>query len=475
VDTRIGAAHHNAATCDKEISVDCPPLNGAQLRKTARRHLRHFLADFSRLEAEFPGSYPHVIVSGEGAYVYDDSGRRLLDAGNHLGACNIGHGRREVAQRMAEQAERLEFSALDSGNSHDVAIRYAQRLAQVLPIRDACLSFCTSGSESNELAFKIARHYFHATGQLQRTKILSRVGSYHGSSYAAMSATGIGVFSAGFGPLPEGFRHVPQPSPDRCEFCRDMEGCTLACIDATRELVEREGSETIAAVVGEPVAIPQAVKIPHPDYWPRLRQLCTETGSLLIVDEVVTGFGRTGRMFGIEHWNVEPDIMVMAKGITGGYAPMGAVAVSRAVNDTFDERPLVHLNTFSGHPVACAAADATLDVLEAEDLVANARSMGAILTDELQRMRQAVPQILRISSLGLMSSVEVDAAAVPDIPRFVRKLRQQAYEHNLLVRANPDGTRVAAFFYPALTVNEDDIVSGVRSLEAALRATFAFA
>ena len=216
--------------------------DGRDLRRAAQGRLRHFLADFMRLEQEYPGIYPRVIVRGEGPYVFDDTGRRLLDAGNHLGACNIGHGRKEVARRMADQAERLEFSALDSGNSHDAAIRYAERLSGVLPMDDACISFCGSGSEGNELAIKIARSHFALKGEPQRTKILSRVGSYHGSSYGAMAATGIDAFSAGFGPMAPGFARIPQPSHDRCIYCGNSEACTLACVEATEQLVSEEGA-----------------------------------------------------------------------------------------------------------------------------------------------------------------------------------------------------------------------------------------
>jgi adenosylmethionine-8-amino-7-oxononanoate aminotransferase len=446
---------------------------GRELRLAAQHHLRHFLADFVRLEQEYPGVYPHVIVRGEGPYVFDDKGRRLLDAGNNLGACNVGHGRKEIARRMAEQAERLEFSALDSGNSHDVAIRYARRLSGILPMDDACISFCGSGSEGNELAIKIARNYFALKGEAKRTKILSRTGSYHGSSYGAMAATGLDAFSAGFGPVAGDFVRAPQPSHDRCGYCCNAQSCTLACVDATEKRIAEEGPETIAAIIGEPVPIAQAVKIPHPDYWPRMTELCRGTGALLIVDEVVNGFGRTGRMFGCDHWNIRPDIMVMAKGISSGYMPLGAVAVSARVNEVFRERPLLHLNTFAGHPVACAAAEATLDILEREKLVENAARMEPVLRAELERLASTIPELVRVSVIGLMSSTEVDASKVADMPRFVRRIRHEAYENGLLVRVNPDGTRVSAFFYPPLNVTAEDVVTGVKALEIAFRTAFA--
>jgi adenosylmethionine-8-amino-7-oxononanoate aminotransferase len=446
---------------------------GQELRLEAKSRLRHFLADFVRLEQEYPGVYPNVIVRGEGPYLFDDKGRRLLDAGNHLGACNIGHGRKEVARRIADQAERLEFSALDSGNSHDVAIRYARRLADILPMDDPCISFCSSGSEGNELAIKIARGHFALKGEPRRTKVLSRHGSYHGSSYGAMAATGIDAFSAGFGEVPAGFSRIPQPSHDRCAYCGNSETCTLACVEATEQRIVAEGADTIAAIIGEPVAIAQAVKVPHPEYWPRIADLCRRTGALLIVDEVVTGFGRTGRMFGCEHWGIRPDIMVMAKGITSGYVPMGAVAVTARVNDAFRDRPLLHLNTFAGHPVACAAAEATLDILERERLVENAMRLESVLRQELERVASAIPEVVRVSVTGLMSSLEADASKVGDIPAFVRSVRYHAYQNNLLVRANPDDKRISVFFYPPLNVTQDDVVTGVGALEAALSAAFA--
>jgi adenosylmethionine-8-amino-7-oxononanoate aminotransferase len=374
---------------------------------------------------------------------------------------------------MAEQAERLEFSALDAGNSHAVAIRYAQRLSRILPMDDACISFCGSGSEGNELAIKIARSYFALKGETKRTKILSRTGSYHGSSYGAMAATGIDAFSAGFGPVAGDFARIPQPSHDRCGYCGNAQSCTLACVDATEKRIAEEGPETVAAIIGEPVPIPQAVKIPHPDYWPRITESCRRTGALLIADEVVNGFGRTGRMFGCDHWNIRPDIMVMAKGISSGYVPLGAVAVSGRVNAVFREHPLLHLNTFAGHPVACAAAEATLDILEREKLVENAARMESVLRSALERLAAAIPEVVRVSVIGLMSSTEVDASKVADMSRFVRRVRHEAYENGLLLRVNPDGARVSAFFYPSLDVTKEDIVIGVKALEIAFRNAFA--
>ena len=231
-------------------------------RMTASRTVRHFLADFASLEERYPGAYPRMITRGEGAYLFDDQDRKLLDAGNHLGAGMIGHGREEVAERIAGQIGRLEFAALDSGKSHDRVAELASRLAAVVPLDDpsspsprAAARPTTSPSSWRALP---RRH-----GEPGRDRILFRDGSYHGATIAAMSATGAAAFQAGFGPLAPRFTQVPQPSPSRCGFCDRGGAARCACAEALEEAIEREGPETIAAVIAEPVAILQAVKVPH--------------------------------------------------------------------------------------------------------------------------------------------------------------------------------------------------------------------
>ena len=270
------------------------PEDAQATRRLAQLRVRHFLADFRDLEARYPGSYPRLITHGDGPYLYDDAGRRLLDAGNHLGAGIIGHGRREIGARMAAQSTTLEFAALDSGASHPKAVELADRLAGLVPLDDPIFSFTSSGTESNDVAFKLARAYHARRGQPERTVILSRDGSYHGSSYSGMAATGAPAFRAGFGPMPSGFEQMPQPSPGRCTFCDRDSGCSLRCADALEAAIDRLGPENVAAVIAEPIAILQAVKIPHADYWPRIQDTCRRHGILVIADEVVGGFGRTG-------------------------------------------------------------------------------------------------------------------------------------------------------------------------------------
>ncbi|HSI79157.1 MAG TPA: aminotransferase class III-fold pyridoxal phosphate-dependent enzyme [Solirubrobacterales bacterium] len=439
------------------------------MSELARHRVRHFLADFDELEKRYPGRYPRMITRGDGPYLFDDSGKRLLDAGNHLGAGMVGHGRREIADRMAAQAAELEFAALDSGVSHPKVTELGERLAALVPVDDPIFSFTSSGSESNDLAFKIARAYHDRRGEPERTVVLSRDGSYHGSNYSGMAATGAPAFSTGFGPLPAGFEHVGQPSPGRCPYCDRATGCTLACADALAAIVERITPERIAAVIAEPVAILQAVKVPHPGYWPRVQQICRSNGILLIADEVVTGFGRTGELFGSTHWDVRPDLLTMAKGLTSGYAPMGGLAVARHVEDAFDA-PLLHLNTYAGHPVASEAALATLDILERESLVDRAAELEPLLRRELTRVGDATDRVLAVSVLGLLSSIEFDVAELDYGAGILIELRHQLYEQGLIARCALGDGVLTLVFYPHLVVSEEDIRFGADAIIAAIKA-----
>jgi adenosylmethionine-8-amino-7-oxononanoate aminotransferase len=446
------------------------PADAAAVRRQAHRRVRHFLADFRDLEARYPGHYPRLITRGEGPYLFDDTGRRLLDAGNHLGAGMIGHARREIAERMAAQVAAVEFVALDSGASHPKVVELAERLAALVPLDDPIFSFTSSGSESNDLAFKIARAYHHRRGEPQRTVILSRDGSYHGSSYAGMAATGAAAFRADFGPMPANFDQMPQPSPGRCTYCDRETGCNLQCADALEAAIERHGPGNVAAVIAEPVAILQAVKIPHADYWRRIQETCRRHGILVIADEVVTGFGRTGRMFGSDHWSLRPDIMSIAKGLTSGYAPMGATVAARHVEDAFADGPLLHLNTYAGHPVACEAALATLDILERESLVERAAALEPVLTRELERVREATSRVLRISVVGLLSSVELDVSDRQDAADLLIALRHEMYERGLIARGSAGDGVLTVVFYPTLVVSEEDIAFGTQALADAVAA-----
>ncbi|GFG52382.1 aspartate aminotransferase family protein [Mycolicibacterium agri] len=445
----------------------------SQAQSTALRRVRHFGADFAHLDRVFPGKYPRVFVGGEGTDLIDEDGLRVLDAGNHLGVCVAGHGRSDIADAIAGQVRQMEFASLEAGASHVYVTRLADELARRVPVDDPIFNFVSSGSEANELAFKLARDYHRRMGQSGRFKIMSRYGSYHGSTFAATTATAIPAFREQFQPLVPGFVALPQPFAGFCGKCSFDDKCVEHCIAETEAIIEREGPDTIAAIIAEPVSIPGAVKVPSDDYWPRLREICDRYGILLIADEVVTGFGRTGKLFGCEQWNVKPDIMTMAKGLTSGYIPMGAAAVSRRVQEAFEASPLVHVNTYAGHPVACAAALETLKIIDDEGLVANAAASEPVLRDGLERARVEVPWQARASAIGLLGSLEIRVPADVDAEWFRAQLWHQCYEHGVVVRVTRSADVVSVFFYPALVIDDQRLRDGLDRIVAAVRTVVA--
>lgn len=442
-------------------------------QESAKRRVRHIGADFAKLDARFPGDYPRMIVRGEAADLIDSTGHRVLDAGNHLGVCVVGHARPELAQAISAQVMSLEFASLEAGTSHPQVARLGEKLAELVPVDDPYFTFASSGSEANEVAMKIARDYHRRRGEPGRFKILSRHHSYHGASYGATSATGIPAFREPFEPLAPGFISLPQPFAGYCGVCSMDEPCHGHVIEETETILEREGPHTIAAILAEPVSIPGAVKVPQPDYWPRLRELCDEHGILLIADEVVCGFGRTGRWFGSEHWGVRPDIMTMAKGLTSGYVPMGATAVSRKVQQAFEQTPLVHVNTYSGHPVACAAALATIEIIEREGLVEHAADCETELRQLLEGIAAEAPWPARASVIGLLGSIEISLPDDVDAESFRMQLWDESYRRGVAVRVTKAAQTVSVFFYPPLVTDKDRMREGLDALGTAVRTTTA--
>jgi adenosylmethionine-8-amino-7-oxononanoate aminotransferase len=436
------------------------------VRLSLRSLVRLSTADFATLDRLYPGQYPRVIVAGQGAHVVDADGRRLLDSGAHMGACQIGHGRAELGERLAEQAAAIEFTTLDAGLAHPHALELAARLAPLLPVRGQPLFlFGTSGSEANETAFKVARAYHAARGEGGRRKFLCRAGSYHGMTFAAMAATGIPAAREPFAPLPPGFVRVTQPSPKRCGYCTRGGPCTLECAADVERAIEREGPETIAAFIGEPVAFREAIKVPAPGYWPAIREICDRHGILLIVDEVITGFGRTGQLFGLGHWAVEGDIITLAKGLTSGYVPMAACVLSEGVGAMLKNHPMTHISTYAGHPLACTAALTALDILERERLVEQAALLEPVVRGELEGLAGNRGSVIGTSVIGLLGSIELELADGADPAEVSARMAHEAYERGVIARAAAEGSEAVFYFYPALVATEDDVKMALFALD----------
>ncbi len=341
----------------------------ARLHALANRHLwGHFTALHDSLDQT------RIIERGEGCYVWDDEGRRYLDGLAGLFVSQVGHGRPELARAAADQAATLGYFPLWS-YAHPNAIELASRLAHAAPGDLNRVFFTTGGSEAVESAWKLARQYFKLTGQPLRHKVISRHLAYHGTSMGALSITGLASIRAPFEPLVPGTAKAANTNRYRCHLCGDRPACTLACADDIEQVIEREGPETVAAVFVEPVQNSGGCFVPPDGYFARLREICDRHGILLVSDEVICAYGRLGHLFGSERFDYRPDIITTAKGLTSGYAPLGAMIVSDRLAEPFcgTGEMFLHGFTFAGHPVSCAVALANLDIIDDEDLCGRVR------------------------------------------------------------------------------------------------------
>lgn len=368
-------------------------------------HLIHPL--HSRFEHRYAG--PLIIGRGEGIYLFDIEGKRYIDSFACLANVNIGHGRQELADAAARQMSIHAYSSNYAGSTHRPAIELATRLAGLAPPPLKATYFTCGGAEANDSAIKTARYFWLERGKSEKLKIISRARAYHGLTATAMWATNIPDFQEGFGPALPGFVSVNPPYSYRCPHCANQPKCTLACADEVEQAIEREGPDTVAAVIAEPVQAAGGIYPPDPEYFPRLRNICDRHNVLLIADEVITGFGRTGKWFGSQNWDVGPDIMSFSKGITSGYIPLGGMMVSEEIFDVMNtaKQRWMHAYTYSGHPTCCAVAQVNLDIMESESLPDNAAGQGNRLHRGLLELEsnQFVGDIR--GGYGLLAAIEL--------------------------------------------------------------------
>lgn len=374
-------------------------------REIDKSHVWHPLFQHQRLDE----TDLLIFKSAHGTTLIDSDGREYLDAYSALWNVNVGYGRQEIADAVYEQIQELAYYPHSQINVP--ATELAEQLAKCLPGDLNHVYFCNSGSEANETAIKIARQYGRQTypGE-NRYKIISRYRGYHGFTYGAMSATGQARRRKAFEPLAPGFHHAHPPYCYRCPLGLDKASCNVECVSDIERIIQSEGPETVVAVIAEPIIGGGGIIVPPDDYFPKLRKICDDYGLLLILDEVITGFGRTGKMFACELWDVQPDIITLAKGLTSGYIPLGACVTSTAVFNTFlgdpdEQREFSQVCTYGGHPVACAAGVANLNILLSENLSENAEKVGAYLLDKLQQLRD-LPIVGDVRGKGLMLAVE---------------------------------------------------------------------
>ncbi len=378
-----------------------------ELQDSALEHLWVYLREPSDMAEK---GEPTVYVSGEGVRVTDAQGNTSIDGMSGLWLKNVGYGRKEIADAAYEQMLKLTYMPM--GTTTEPTIRLAEKIAEITP-GDLSRSFFTSGgSESVETAIKLARAYFKRVGEPGRIKFISRKDSYHGATAGAMALGGNHLYPrADYEPLMPGTFHVPQPNFYRCEFdSKTPEECGERSVRAVEEMIKFQGPETVAGVFAEPVSSPMGAVVPPDNYWPLLREVCDKYGVLLIADEVITGFGRTGKMFACEHWGVTPDMMTVAKGITSGYIPMGGTITRKEIADAFigsQRASFRHVITFGGHPVAAAAALRNIQIMEDEGMVENSARQGAYLLEGLKELQERHQMIGVVRGLGLMCGMEL--------------------------------------------------------------------
>ncbi|WP_028636107.1 aspartate aminotransferase family protein [Nocardioides sp. URHA0032] len=374
------------------------------LQRAAKDHLwMHFTRHSSYENADVP-----IIVRGEGAYIYDAQGKRYLDGLGGLFVSQLGHGRTELAEAAAAQAKELAFHPLWS-YAHPNAILLAERIAGYAPGSLNRVFFSSGGGESVETAWKLAKNYFKLTGRPMKHKVISRAIAYHGTTQGALSITGLPPLKQQFEPLvPSTFR-VPNTNIYRAPlFGDDPEAFGRWAADQIAVAIENEGPDTVAAVFLEPVQNAGGCFPPPPGYFQRVREICDEYDVLMVSDEVICAFGRLGHMFGAERYGYEPDMITCAKGITSGYAPLGAMIASDELMEPFleDGAMFAHGYTFGGHPVSTAVAMKNLDIFEEEKILEHVRSNEDAFRATLERLRD-LPIVGDVRGDGYFYGIEL--------------------------------------------------------------------
>jgi adenosylmethionine-8-amino-7-oxononanoate aminotransferase len=442
----------------------------AALQERARRHLwMHFTRLSSYADHEIP-----VMVRGQGAYLWDQHGRRYLDGLSGLFVVQVGHGRAELAEAAARQAEQLAYFPLWS-YAHPMAVDLAARIAERAPGDINRVFFTSGGSEAVESAWKLARQYFRAIGQPQRTKVVSRNIAYHGTSMGALSITGIPALRTPFEPLVPGALKAANTDRYRCRFCEAAPACTLACADDIEDVIEREGPDTVAAVFVEPVQNAGGCFTPGDGYFARLREICDRHGVLLVSDEVICAFGRLGYDFGCQRYGYQPDIITCAKGLTSGYSPLGAMLCRDVLAEPFlsGAASFTHGFTFAGHPVSCAVAMANLDIFDKEDLLAHVREHEGELRAGLEALAD-IPIVGDVRGAGYFHAIELvkdrdtrESFSADESEWLLRGfLSGRLFESGLICRADDRGDPVIQLSPPLVCGPEqfDEICGTLRTV-----------
>jgi len=429
---------------------------------------RHLWGHFTTLNSGVDET--RVIDRGDGCYIWDVDGNRYLDGLAGLFVSQVGHGRAEIAEAAKRQAETLGYFPIWT-YAHPSAVRLAARLADLAPGDLNRVFFTTGGSEAVESAWKLARQYFRALGQPDRHKVISRHLSYHGTTMGALSITGLADLRIPFEPLVPGAFKVANTNAYRCTMCAHAPACTLACANDIEEMILREGPESVAAVFVEPVQNAGGCFVPPDGYFRQVREICDRYGVLLVSDEVICAFGRLGHWFGSERFDYQPDIITCAKGLTSGYAPLGAMLVSDRIAEPFVGTGdlFLHGLTFAGHPVSCAVALANLDIFERENLLEHVRTNEPLFRAALDDLGD-LPIVGDIRGAGYFYGIELvkdrdskQTFSAEESDHLLRGfLSNRLLELGLICRADDRGEPVIQLSPPLIAGQDEfDMINGI--------------
>lgn len=416
---------------------------------------------------------PFIVVEGEGLSVTDHRGKQYLDGLSGVFVNSVGHRNRAVIGAMAEQLHTLAFAPPLAG-TNPVALELTRELLRFIGNGFGAVKLLSGGSEATEAAMKMARQYHKQTGHPHKFKILARYGGYHGATMGALSASGGWERKSVFEPLVAGFLHVHPPTCNACPYDHTLDECRahdlFTCARHFERTIQAEDPETIAAIIVEPISVSGAgFTVPPAEYLPMLRAICDQYNVLLILDEIITGFGRLGTNFGADYFGVVPDLLCGGKGMSGGYAPLSAVFVQERVQAAFlgapdERREFHHGHTYGGNPVAAAAGLAVLQLMDDQQLVANAAAMGVVLRAHLEGMAARLPGIRNIRGAGLLQGFDLDPAIYGPAPGAA--VERAAREHGLLARIGKD----FVVFAPPLTIDAAAIAMMAERLETSIAA-----
>src|SRR3989454_1046586 len=438
----------------------------AELVKADQEHLIHPLHHPSE------NAEPVIYVRGRGATVWDIGGHEYIDRLSGLWNVNVGHGRAEHAEAAAAQMKELAYFTAYVGSSNIPAITLADRLMEITYDNMQAVFLASGGAEANESAFNTARFYWKAVGKLDNVKIIARYQAYHGVTLQAMSATGMSAYWKMSEPRVPGVVHIQTCYPYRFQGAKPGETVGAAAARDLEEAILREGPDTVAAFIGEPIHGGGGVIYPTDDYLPRVREVCTRHNVLLIADEVITGFCRTGRWVALGHWNVKPDIVSFAKGLTARYLPLGRIMITKAIKDAMDsvkpEDRWMHAYTYSGHPTCCAVGLKNVEIMERERLWENAAKMGTRLHQGLQQAFGDHPNAGDIrGGKGLLAAVELveDRATKKNFAgdrKVAPRIQAEMMKRGVVTRTRPAAGAHPApgdsvYFAPPLVVTAAEI------------------